>query len=117
MKTMYTFIISTMMFVSLLLILVVLLQGSKSDDTSSPLGNSGRAQLLGVSQTKNILEQTTWVLFIALIILAMGASFILKKRKSSDFESVNIEAASQRQKLNSHTTSKASDISENEGKS
>lgn len=111
---MYTLIISGMMFVSLLLIVAVLLQTGKSEGASSPLSSSGRNQLVGVSQAKNILEQTTWALFLVLVIAAIGASLLLRKEQSNTYESLNLEIASQKQKSNNCSTSNNLQSTENE---
>ena len=74
---MYTFLITLIIITAILLILVVLVQGSKKEGLNSPLGNTGVSQLIGVKKTSDLFEQITWGLIISLFILTLSTATFL----------------------------------------
>lgn len=89
-----------MMLLAVLLIVVVMLQNSKSDGLGSPLGSMGGNQLIGVKKTANILEQITWGLAISLIVLALATSFFLKRKQGHELYSANVNRAKEQVPIN-----------------
>jgi preprotein translocase subunit SecG len=80
---MLTFLIVIILIVASLLILAVLVQNSKKEGLNSPLGDAGASQLIGVKKTSDLLEQITWGLVVALFVLTLASSFLLKKKNQS----------------------------------
>jgi preprotein translocase subunit SecG len=80
-------VVGFIIFISVLLVLAVLAQNSKGGGLSSGFASAGSSQLMGVQRTSDLLEQITWGLAIALIILTLSTSFLLDM--SSDGEGIN----------------------------
>ena len=55
------------------MVLVVLSQNPKGGGLSSTFGGGGGSQMFGVQRTNKFLDNTTWGLFIAIIVLIVGA--------------------------------------------
>lgn len=96
---MYTFIIVLIILVSVLLIITVLAQNSKGGGLASGFSGAGTSQLMGVKRTSDLLEQITWGLAIALILLTLSTGFVLDTSGEQDINSVNIERAPTRSTL------------------
>lgn len=75
---MLTLIVTLIILVAVVLVLVVLAQNSKGGGLSSQFGGSGASQIVGVKRTGDILERITWGLAIALVVLSMTSTIILK---------------------------------------
>lgn len=75
---MLTLIITLIILVAILLVLVVLAQNSKGGGLSSQFGGSGASQVVGVKRTGDILEKTTWVLAVLLVVLSLSSSIVIK---------------------------------------
>lgn len=90
---MFTLIISVIIVLAVLLVLVILGQNSKGG-VGAAFGGSA-SQIMGVTKTGNILEKSTWVLAIAILVLSLiSSAFIDDTTSSSDeFASPNIESA------------------------
>ena len=74
---MYTALVITILFVSVLLGLIVLVQNSKGGGLVSNFG--GANQMMGVRQTTDFLEKATWTLGAILVVLCLISSVTLPK--------------------------------------
>jgi len=91
---MYLGLIILVAIVAVLLILVVLVQNSKGGGLSSEFSGAGTTQMFGVKKTTDLLEQITWGLASAVILISL-ASYIMVGSSVGDgaIKSVNIEKA------------------------
>lgn len=91
---MYLALIILVAIIAVLLILVVLVQNSKGGGLSSEFGGGGTSQMFGVKKTTDLLEQVTWGMVAAIMVISL-ASYILVGEGSTDqgVNSVNIEKA------------------------
>ena len=71
---MYTALVITILFVSVLLGLIVLVQNSKGGGLVSNFG--GANQMMGVRQTSDFLEKATWWLVGILVVLSLMAPIV-----------------------------------------
>lgn len=93
---MYSFIIVLIIFVCLLLVLVVLSQHTKDRGLSGTFGGPGSTQLFGVKKTGDLLENITWILAGALVVLTLITNLVIERPEVDDeggIESINIERA------------------------
>ena len=74
---MYTALVITILFVSVVLGLIVLVQNSKGGGLVSNFG--GANQMMGVRQTSDFLEKATWTLGGILVVLCLLSSITLPK--------------------------------------
>ncbi|MEX2593233.1 MAG: preprotein translocase subunit SecG [Anditalea sp.] len=88
---MFTIIISFIIILSVLLILVILGQNSKGG-VGAAFGGSA-SQVMGVTKTGNILEKSTWVLAVSVLLLSLVSS-AFHSTSSPGYSSPNIENAS-----------------------
>lgn len=90
-------IIGTIVFVSILLVLVILAQNSKGGGLSSQFGGSGASNIIGVKKTGDLLEKLTWGFVIIIMVLALSTSFISPNRSAGPtndiLEKANEQAA------------------------
>ena len=91
---MFKLFIILAIIVAIFLILIVLMQNSKGGGLSSQFGGSGAQQLIGVKKTTDLLEKTTWVLIITLIVLSLSSNMTLNNASRS-VTNPNIDAAQQ----------------------
>ncbi len=91
---MYLGLIILVAIVAVLLILVVLVQNSKGGGLSSEFSGSGSAQMFGVKKTTDLLEQITWGLAGAIIVISL-VSYVMVGNSSDNgsINSINIERA------------------------
>jgi preprotein translocase subunit SecG len=89
-------IVGLIIFVCVLLILAVLAQNSKGGGLSSQFAGAGTSQLMGVKRTSDLLEQITWGLAIALIVLTLSTSFLLDMSGEGGINSVNVNRAQEK---------------------
>ncbi|MGY6559924.1 MAG: preprotein translocase subunit SecG [Nitritalea sp.] len=95
---MFTVLITVIIVLAVLLILVILGQNSKGG-VGAAFGGSA-SQIMGVTKTGNILEKSTWVLAIAILVLSLASSaFYTSSTGGDSFSSPNIENARQQQLL------------------
>jgi len=94
---MFTFVITMIILVCVLLVLVILAQNSKGGGLSSQFGGSSASNLIGVKKTGDLLERITWGLAISLVVLSLTTSFMIEKNQNSGFTSPNIEKAQSQQ--------------------
>jgi preprotein translocase subunit SecG len=93
---MLIFIISLILVIAALLVLVVLAQNSKGGGLSSQFGGSGASnQMMGVKKTGDILENLTWGLAIAIMVLSMSTTFFIPDPSTNEagMSSPNVERA------------------------
>ncbi|MCH7396362.1 preprotein translocase subunit SecG [Belliella sp. DSM 107340] len=88
---MFTIIISIIIVLAVLLVLVILSQNSKGG-VGSAFGG-GASQIMGVTKTGNILEKSTWVLALAILVLSLVSSAFYSSSSVDNFTSPNIESA------------------------
>lgn len=79
---MYTFLIVIGIIIAILLIAIVFVQNPKSDSTGSITG-SGSSQILGAGQTSDFFERTTWILIVALFVIALVSGVFLNTNSGS----------------------------------
>lgn len=70
----FQFFMIIIMILCVLLVLIVLSQNPKGGGLSSTFGGGGGSQMFGVQRTNKFLDNTTWGLFFAVIVLIIGAS-------------------------------------------
>ena len=92
---MLTVLIVLIGIVTVLLVLVVLIQNSKGGGLAGEFGGIGSNQLMGVKKTTDLLEQITWGLSIAMMVLTL-ATYALTDRNAvgAGINSANVDAAS-----------------------
>jgi preprotein translocase subunit SecG len=91
---MYLGLIILVAIVAVLLILVVLVQNSKGGGLSSEFSGAGTTQMFGVKKTTDLLEQITWGLASAVILISLASYIIVGgSGDSGAIRSVNIEKA------------------------
>lgn len=88
---MFTFLISVIVILAVLLVLVILAQDSKGG-VGAAFGG-GASQIMGVTKTGNILEKATWVLSISILVLSLSSSAFYSTSEADPINSPNIESA------------------------
>lgn len=88
---MFTLLISIIVVLAVLLILVILSQDSKGG-VGAAFGG-GASQLMGVTKTGNILEKSTWILALAILILSLSSAAFHATSGDEGIVSPNIESA------------------------
>ncbi len=81
---MYTLIIGLIIFAAVLLVLVVLAQNSKGGGLSNQFGGSGASNLIGVKKTSDLLEKLTWGFAIAIMVLSLSSTTLLRPSQVED---------------------------------
>ena len=74
MDAVFTLFMIIIMIASVLVTIVIMAQNPKGGGLSSTFGGGGGSQMFGVQRTNKFLDNTTWGLFIAVIVLIIGAS-------------------------------------------
>ncbi len=93
---MYSIIVGLIIFVSVILILVVLVQNSKGGGLSSQFGGNSSNQFMGVQKTNDLLEKATWTLAIIIVGLTMLSNlFISNPSDNIEGLSPNIDRANE----------------------
>lgn len=90
---MYLGLIILVAIVAVLLILVVLVQNSKGGGLSSEFSSAGTTQMFGVKKTTDLLEQITWGLASAVILISLASYIMVGSNNDGGIKSVNIEKA------------------------
>lgn len=88
---MFTVLISVIIVLAILLILVILSQNSKGG-VGAAFGG-GASQIMGVTKTGNVLEKSTWVLAVAILLLSLSSSAFYTSSSGDSFTSPNVESA------------------------
>ena len=78
---MYLIISTLVVICSILLVLIILIQNPKGGGLSSTFGGGGN-QMMGVKNTTDFLEKSTWTLAIALIVLILASNFAITRNNS-----------------------------------
>jgi len=101
---MYGLIIGIILFISLLLILIVLVQNPKGGGLSS--GFSSSNQFMGVKRTADFIEKATWGLASAIVVLSILATMFINRGKGDAVQTriQNIENAIPTDQLPSYPT-------------
>ena len=76
---MYGLIIGIILFISVLLILIVLVQNPKGGGLAS--GFSSSNQFMGVKRTADFIEKATWGLASAIVVLSILATMFINRNK------------------------------------
>jgi len=90
---MFTLVITVILIIAVLLILVVLMQDSKGGIGS--MSGSSASQLVGVKKASDVLEKSTWLFMVLIIVLSIAANVALKPSKETTQNATfggNIEA-------------------------
>lgn len=77
---MYTFLVVLIIIASIILILAILAQSPKSGMAAN-FGASN--QVMGVRQTANFLEKTTWYVAIAIVVLSLLSTVAMSSYKKA----------------------------------
>lgn len=92
---MLTAIIVLICICTVLLILVVLIQNSKGGGLAGEFGGLGSNQLMGVKKTTDLLEQVTWGLAVAIMVLTLSTFIVIDRGTAgATINSANVDAAS-----------------------
>ncbi|MBL6450006.1 preprotein translocase subunit SecG [Fulvivirga sp. 29W222] len=78
---MFTLILSLIILTAVLLVLVILAQNSKGGGLSSQFGGAGASNMIGVKKTGDLLEKLTWGFAIAIFVLTLSTSFVIKEKQ------------------------------------
>ncbi|MVM37469.1 preprotein translocase subunit SecG [Spirosoma sp. HMF3257] len=79
--------------ITVLLILIVLIQNSKGGGLAGEFGGLGSNQLMGVKKTTDLLEQITWGLGIAMMVLSMASYIMVDRNQTTGINSANVDRA------------------------
>ncbi|TDB66901.1 preprotein translocase subunit SecG [Arundinibacter roseus] len=92
---MYLALIILVAIIAVLLTLVVLVQNSKGGGLSSEFSGAGTGQMFGVKKTTDLLEQITWGMAGAIIVISLASYIIVGggQTDQSTINSVNVEKA------------------------
>ena len=92
---MYLALVILVAIIAVLLILIVLVQNSKGGGLSSEFSGGAGGQMFGVKKTTDLLEQVTWGMAGAIMIISL-ASYVMVgngSNASQNINSVNVEKA------------------------
>lgn len=78
---------------TVLLILIVLVQNSKGGGLTGEFGGLGSNQLMGVKKTTDLLEQITWGLGIAVMVLSLSTYLMIDRNQVTGINSANVDRA------------------------
>ena len=90
---MYAAIITIIIILAVLLILVILIQNPKGGGLSGEFGTAGASQMFGVKRTGDLLEQVSWGLGLAIVILVLASRFVVSTPANDAIDSANIQKA------------------------
>jgi len=100
---MYGLIIGIILFLSVLLILVVLVQNPKGGGLAS--GFSSSNQIMGVKRTADFIEKATWSFAAAIVVLSILATMFINRGKEVQQTKIqNIENAIPTDQIPSYPT-------------
>ncbi len=88
---MYLLCIGLIVFVSVLMCGIVLIQNSKGGGLASSFASSN--QIMGVRKTTDFLEKATWTLAIAIAVISIAAAWFMPRGAQQGGDSVLIENA------------------------
>lgn len=78
---------------TVLLILIVLVQNSKGGGLTGEFGGLGSNQLMGVKKTTDLLEQITWGLGVAVMVLSLASYIMIDRTQVGGINSANVDRA------------------------
>lgn len=78
----YLLLIGFIVFASILMCFIVLVQNSKGGGLASSFASSN--QIMGVRKTTDFIEKMTWGLAIAMVVLSIASSYVLPKVVSNN---------------------------------
>jgi preprotein translocase subunit SecG len=90
---MITALIILICIITVLLILIVLIQNSKGGGLTGEFGGLGSNQLMGVKKTTDLLEQITWGLGIAMMVLSLATYVLVDRNQAGSINSANVDRA------------------------
>ncbi len=90
---MATALIILICIITVLLILIVLVQNSKGGGLTGEFGGLGSNQLMGVKKTTDLLEQITWGLGIAMMVLSLATYVFIDRSQAGSINSANVDRA------------------------
>ncbi|MBD2756024.1 preprotein translocase subunit SecG [Spirosoma validum] len=90
---MVTALVVFICIITVLLILIVLIQNSKGGGLAGEFGGLGSNQLMGVKKTTDLLEQITWGLGIAVMVLSLASYIMVDRNQVGGINSANVERA------------------------
>lgn len=90
---MVTAIIVLICILTVLLILIVLIQNAKGGGLAGEFGGLGSNQLMGVKKTTDLLEQITWGLGIAVMVLSLASYMLVDRNQAGGINSANVDRA------------------------
>ncbi|GAB3995412.1 hypothetical protein GCM10028807_35480 [Spirosoma daeguense] len=90
---MATAIIVFICILTVLLVLIVLIQNSKGGGLAGEFGGLGSNQLMGVKKTTDLLEQITWGLGIAVMVLSLASYVMVDRNQAGIINSANVDRA------------------------
>ena len=97
---MYSIIVGIIMFVSVILILIILVQNSKGGGLSSQFGGGSSNQYMGVQKTNNLLEKITWTFAITIVFLTLLTNVYIESPDTNiENASPNINRANEQTNL------------------
>jgi len=101
---MYGLITGIILFISILLVLVVLVQNPKGGGLAS--GFSSSNQIMGVKRTADFIEKATWSFASAIVVLSILATMFINRGKGTGSQTKiqNIENAIPTDQLPSYPT-------------
>ncbi len=66
-----------------ILTLIVIAQNPKGGGLSSAFGGGMASNVMGVKQTTNFLEKTTWIIAVGIMVIVIFTNFFLPERKQN----------------------------------
>lgn len=96
----YTLFVVLIVLVSILMILIVLIQESKGGGLASQFSSSN--QIMGVRKTNSLIENLTWGLAGAMVVLSVACAYVAPQ--AADSQSVIENAATETQTTNPTNT-------------
>lgn len=97
---MYTFFVVLIVLVSVLMIFIVLIQESKGGGLASQFSSTN--QIMGVRKTNDLIENLTWGLAAAMVVISIACAYVAPV--ASDSESVIEKDATKTQDTNPTNT-------------
>lgn len=81
---MLTLLLVLILVACAILIMIVIAQNPKGGGLSSAFGGGMASNVMGVKQTTNFLEKTTWIVAVGIMALVIFTNFFLPRRGGSE---------------------------------
>lgn len=78
---MLIFLLLLILLACVALVLIVIAQNPKGGGLSSAFGGGMANNVMGVKQTTNFLEKTTWIMAVGIMVIVIFTNFFLPERK------------------------------------